>query len=53
MVTYMNQYDDEDCRVLFNDVEVELNGVVYGCEGHSSSIWKTNKPPLRRQRKGS
>jgi len=35
MVTYMNQYDDEDCRVLFNDIEVELNGVVYGCEGEA------------------
>lgn len=35
MVTYMNQYDDDDCRVLFHDIEVELNGVVYGCEGEA------------------
>ena len=35
MVTKMHEYDDEDFRVIFNDVHIELNGITYGCEGEA------------------
>lgn len=35
MITYMNEYDEEDARVLFSDVEIKLGGETYSCDGEA------------------